>query len=139
MTQTTRYIVENAAAAAEVVDDPDGTTNVDGTEDDPDPDPVMATDPNGADDTLTYTLGGPDKGSFEIVSTTGQVTVGADTKLDYESNKKSYMVTVTATDPSLDPATIDVTIMVVDVNDRPEFTAPREGDVDETIKEIRGA
>ena len=48
--------------------------------------------------------------------------MGADTKLDYESNKKTYMVTVTATDPSRAMTTIDVTIKVIDVNEAPEFT-----------------
>ena len=62
-------------------------------------------------------------------------TVGADTKLDYDSNKKTYMVTVTATDPSQAMTTIDVTIMVVDVNEAPEFTAPSEGDVERTVQE----
>ena len=47
--------------------------------------------------------------------------------MDYESNKKTYMVTVTATDPSQAMATIGVTIMVEDENEAPEFTAPREG------------
>ena len=76
----------------------------------------MATDPNGgpatAEGRLTYTLGGPDKDSFEIEDSSGQITVGADTELDYESNKKTYMVTVTATDPSQAMTTIDVTINV---------------------------
>ena len=40
------------------------------------------------------------------------------TNLDYEK-KNSYMVTVTATDPSLASATIDVTINVVNVNEGP--------------------
>ena len=78
----------------------------------------MATDPNNQrmeSDLLTYTLGGPDKDSFEIDASSGQITVGADTELDYESNKKTYMVTVTATDPSQAMTTIDVTI---DVNRR---------------------
>ena len=61
--------------------------------------PVTATDPNGDTDTLTYTLGGSDKGSFDIGSTDGQITVKAGTTLNYES-KKVYKVTVTATDPS---------------------------------------
>ena len=66
---------------------------------------------------------------------TGQITVKEDTKLDYESKKKTYMVTVTATDPSRASTTIDVTINVTDVNEGPEFTAPKEGDVDVTVKE----
>ena len=48
--------------------------------------------------------------------------MGADTELDYESNKKTYMVTVTATDPSRAMTTIDVTINVTDVDEAPEFT-----------------
>ena len=48
--------------------------------------------------------------------------MGADTELDYESNKKIYMVTVTATDPSRAMTTIDVTINVTDFDEAPEFT-----------------
>ena len=100
---------------------------------------VLATDPNNigdvVSDLLTYTLGGPDKDSFEIEASSGQITVGADTELDYESNKKIYMVTVTATDPSQAMTTIDVTINVTDVNEAPKFTAPSEGDVEKTVEE----
>ena len=89
--QATRKIAENSVSTGE---DPN-LGNV-GT-------PVAATDPNGGPDDpegrLTHTLGGPDKDSFEIEASSGQITVGADTELDYESNKKTYMVTVTATDP----------------------------------------
>ena len=133
--QATRYIAESADADADVVVNPDGTTNSTG---DPDLDPVMATDRNDSPDSpeiLTYTLGGRDKDSFEIDASSGQITVGADTKLDYESNKKTYMVTVTATDPSQAMTTIDVTINVTDVNEPPSFTTPSEGDVDKTIQE----
>ena len=98
-------------------------------------DAVEATDANGSGDILTYTLGGPDKDAFDIGQATGQITVAEDTKLDYESNKKTYMVTVTATDPSGATGSIDVTINVDDVDEDPEFTAPSEGDVDKTIKE----
>ena len=127
ITSTTRSVDENA-----VMDD--------------EPPPVVgasvtATDPNGASDTaedkLTYTLGGTDARYFEITdanSSTGQITVKEDTKLDYEK-KKSYTVTVTATDPSRASTTIDVTINVTDVNEGPEFTAPKEGNVDVTVKE----
>ena len=67
--------------------------------------PVTATDPNNVDnvetDKLTYTLSGTDAASFTISSVStdaGQISVGSGVKLDYET-KKSYMVTVTATDP----------------------------------------
>ena len=82
---------------------------------------VMATDPNGDfRHTLTYTLGGTRRG---LLSKSGEAErpdrpLATDTKLDYE-RKTSYMVTVMATDPSLASATIDVTIMVTDVNEAP--------------------
>ena len=58
---------------------------------------VTATDAD--DDVLTYSLsGGVDKDAFGIVPASGQITVGADTKLDYET-RTSYMVEVKAEDP----------------------------------------
>ena len=108
---TTRYVIETAMEDAPVTLDADGTAVVDA-------DPVTATDPN--EDTLTYTLGGADKGSFDIVSTTGQITVGEDAELDYET-KKTHTVTVTATDPSQASATITVTIMVTGADEAPEI------------------
>ena len=115
VTQAARYIVESADADANVVVNPDGATASTAA---PSLDPVMATDPNGSADVLTYTLGGRDKDSFDIASNSGQITVKDGTELDYEK-KSSYMVTVTATDPSLASVTIDVTINVVDVNEGP--------------------
>ena len=95
------------------------------------------------------TLSGADADKFDIISendvdTTdldeeGQIRLKAGTKLNYESNKKTYMVTVTARDPSNAEGSIDVTIKVVDIDEPPEFTAPREGDVDKTIKENSGS
>ena len=123
ITADTRSIAEDAVAE-------DTPTPVVGN-------PVAAIDPNGTSDILTYTLGGTDARYFEITdanSSSGQITVKEGTKLDYEK-KKSYMVTVTATDPSRASTTIDVTINVTDVNEGPEFTAPKEGDVDVTVKE----
>ena len=101
ITSDTRIIEESAEA--------DGTVG----------DPVTATDPNRAGDTLTYTLGGRDMASFNIASDTGQITVKAGTKLDYDGSKKSYTVMVTATDPSRATATITITINLTDVNEGP--------------------
>ena len=115
VTQAVRYILESAVANGDVVVNSDGTTP---TTTGPILDPVMATDPNGIVDTLTYTHGGRDKDSFAVASDTGQITVKTGTKVDYEK-KNSYMVTVTATDPSLASATVDVTIHVVNVNEPP--------------------
>ena len=129
--QATRKIDENSVSDAAATPNL-GNVGTPVTATDPNADPDDATDPEGI---LTYALGGADKDSFEIGQATGQITVGADTKLDYESNKKTYMVTVTATDPSQAMTTIDVTIMVVDENEAPEFTAPSEGDVDKTVEE----
>ena len=76
---------------------------------------VEATDTG---DNLTYSLGGTDEASFAIERDTGQITVGAGTTLDYET-RRTYTVTVTATDPSLEAATITVTIRVTAVNEAP--------------------
>ena len=84
--------------------------------------PVMADDPNG--DNLTYThWAGPvqDAASFDIDERRGPaVTVKTKAKLDYEA-KNTYMVTVTATDPNGLSDTIDVTIMVTDVDEAPKI------------------
>ena len=86
--------------------------------------PVTATDKQFAtttsatavDDTLTYTLGGADAASFDIVAASGQLQ----TKAALNKEKKdTYMVTVTATDPSGLTATVNVTITVGDVDEAP--------------------
>ena len=59
--------------------------------------PITANDPD--NDTLTYTLDGADASSFDIGRSTGQITVGAGTALDYAAGA-SYTVSVTAADPS---------------------------------------
>ena len=76
--------------------------------------PYTATDAN-TDDRLSYSLEGTDATSFEIDST-GQLTTKA--ALDYET-KSSYKVTVTVSDGTAS-ATIDVTIKVTDVDEKPE-------------------
>ena len=68
-------------------------------------------------DGLTYTLTGEGADTmFDIVPATGQIlTID---KLDYET-KKSYKVTVTATDPDGANDSIVVTINVTDVDEAP--------------------
>ena len=78
---------------------------------------VDATDPNG--DNLTYTLGGTDMASFSIDRGTGQLMTKA--MLNKET-KDTYMVTVTATDPSGLSASVNVTIKVTNVDEDPEIT-----------------
>ena len=81
---------------------------------------VTATDPNV--DTLTYSLGGADAGSFDINQTSGQITVKTATKLNLEA-KATYMVTVTATDPGDLSDSVAVTIKLTDEDEGPEIIA----------------
>ena len=83
--------------------------------------------------TLTHTLGGTDASKFAITATTGQITVGTGTSLNYESGTTTYSVTVTVTAAvsggganaqSLSPNapgayTIPVTITVTDADEPP--------------------
>ena len=92
--------------------------------------PVDASDPMPAGtqlpaDVLTYTLGGTDAASFDINDGTGQLMTKA--ALDHEA-KRSYTVTVTATDPGGLSATVTVTIEVMPVNEDPvlDGEAPEE-------------
>ena len=70
------------------------------------------------DETLTYTLGGPDAASFTIDRGTAQLTTKV--ALDKET-KDTYVVTVTATDPSGETDTVMVTIKVTNVDEPPEI------------------
>ena len=116
-TDQERMVAENTAAATAIGDpvaaETDNTLTSAG-------DPVA--------DVLTYTLGGPDAASFQILTAnrgTGQISTKA--ALDYET-KQSYSVTVTATDPGNLSATVNVTIEVTNVNEDPVLTgeAPAE-------------
>ena len=81
---------------------------------------VTATDAD-TGDTLTYTLGGADAASFDIVSTSGQIQTKTGVTYDHEA-KASYAVTVTASD-STDTADAAVTISVTDVDEPPAAPA----------------
>ena len=107
----TREVYENVGAGANVGD------------------PVTATDAD--HDTITYTLGGTDAASFAIDSTSGQITVGTGTTLDYQV-KRSYEVTVTATDSLNAADSTTVTINVLDIREagflgRIDITVGRAG------------
>ena len=93
---------------------------------------VAATDSEG--DVLTYTLGGTNASLFSIDVATGQLRTSA--ALDREvSGGDSYMVMVTATDPSFTDAAdsdmIEVTINVTNVNEDPKLTGPASARVAE--------
>ena len=83
--------------------------------------PVTASDAEA--DALTYTLGGTDASSFEIVSTSGQIRTKSSVTYDHEA-KSSYTVTVTASDGKGGTDDATVTINVNDVNEPP--LAPTE-------------
>ena len=93
---------DSATAAREIPENTEAGGNIGA--------PVTATDPD-TGDTLAYTLGGADADSFDIGRSTGQITVGAGTTLDYKA-RASYTVSVTAADPSGSSAAIVVTIAV---------------------------
>ena len=109
-------------------------------------DPVTATDGHGK---LNYTLTNitdNDGGKFEIDQKTGQIKTMVD--LSYESAlgaddncaiRNSCVVQVTATDSAgrattATPAT--VTIMILDVNEKPTLAGPTKADVDENTTEV---
>ena len=100
-TSTTREVAENSGGGVNVGP------------------PVTATDPD-AGDTVSYSLSGTDAASFEIGSSTGQITTKSGVTYDYES-KSSYALTVEATDGNSGTVTIAVTVNLTDVNDFPEF------------------
>ena len=91
-------------APFEVPENTDGTTPVA---------TVEATDYN--HDELTYTLGGTDVKSFYILDENiGELRVPSTTQLDFET-KRTYEVTVTATDDQNTSDTVTLTIEVTDV------------------------
>ena len=74
---------------------------------------VVAESPNG--NVFTYTLSGDDAALFTIDASTGQISVRAGTELDYESDKRSYTLWVTATDRLGVASTVAVVVQVSDV------------------------
>ena len=94
---------------------------------------IAATDAD--PDVLLYSLGADadaDNGKFTINDRTGQISVGGDTELDFETptgtgavgtgvTDNTYMVTVTATDPSGATGTATVNIVVTNVDEAPDF------------------
>ena len=91
--------------------------------------PVAASDTkaDGSDEALQYRLSGADMPSFSV-DNSGQIAVGSGTKLDYEG-KRTYMVTVTATDPLGASSSIPVTIEVTNVDEAPEIMRAPDANV----------
>ena len=147
LVNTAPYFVYTAAGeipdgADEEVDDkiPDGGTLVRETAENSDEDtdvgdPLQAEDDNGdnltyafdtdptADmktDAVTVTVPDANGATFDIDRSTGQITVGANTQLNFEVIA-SYDVTVTATDPSGEFDEIGVQISVTNVQENPSI------------------
>ena len=110
---TSRIVAENAAKGVNIGN------------------PIAATDAD--NDSLTYTLSGPDAASFNIDNTTGQLKTNAD--LDYEK-KNSYTVTVTVSDGDL-TITITVIIIIIDQDDQesPTLTLTSQPLTETTLNE----
>ena len=72
--------VQNDTAARTIGENADAGANVGA--------PIAAKDDDS--DILTYTLGGTDVDSFKIDAATGQISVGADTKLDFETKDQLH-------------------------------------------------
>ena len=94
--------------------------------------PVAAEDDD--NDTLTYSLGGPDAESFGFVTSSGQLRTKAE--LDYEV-KSAYAVTVTASDPSGESAAIDVAVTVTNVREIETLSSP-DGRLEVQLEVIDG-
>ena len=77
-------------------------------------DPVTAVDED-AGDTVSYS---DDSSEFDINSSTGQVQVATGADLDYEGTDQ-YVFTATATDSTGLTDTIEVTVDITDVDERP--------------------
>ena len=97
---------------------------------------VTATDPDGPNVVLTYTLSGPDAARFTIDGSSGRIRVGAGKPLDFEGRRREYFVTVTVTDPSGDSASTDVTITVTNVNEPPIARDDRPSTIEDTPRSI---
>ena len=76
--------------------------------------PVAASDADGVRDVLTYSLGGADAGSFEIVPATGQIRTRDGISYDHEA-RDTYSVTVEARDVHSATDLISVDIHIVDL------------------------
>ena len=80
--------------------------------------PVIA---SGGTGTLTYSLSGTDAASFTINTGTGQILLAQGASFDYESEKTTYRLVVTATGQPGETASADVVIYVENVNEPPEL------------------
>ena len=79
-----------------------------------------ATDADNED--LTYSMEGPDEAAFNFDVSSRQISTTAGVTYDFEATKNSYSVTIRVSD-GIDSATVEVTIDVTDVLERPDAPA----------------
>ncbi|XP_013134373.1 PREDICTED: cadherin-23 [Papilio polytes] len=83
---------------------------------------VLANDPDGLDDLLTYHIVSGSKDNFVIDEKTGVITISNDANLDRDLNPERYEIIVSAVDsgtPIPETATTTVFVTIQDVNDKP--------------------
>ncbi|CAK1552466.1 unnamed protein product [Leptosia nina] len=83
---------------------------------------VIANDPDGLDDLLTYHILSGSKDNFVINERTGLITVSSDANLDRDLNADRYEIIISAVDsgrPAPETATTTVFVHIADVNDKP--------------------
>ncbi|XP_047515658.1 cadherin-23 [Pieris napi] len=83
---------------------------------------VLANDPDGLDDLLTYHILSGSKDNFVINEKTGVITVSNDANLDRDLNADRYEIIVSAVDsgrPAPETATTTVFVHITDVNNKP--------------------
>ena len=102
-TALTRSIAENTAAGTAVGDPIPAATDADG-------------------DTLTYTLQGADKASFDFDASTRQIKTKAGVSYDHEADP-SYEVTIKADDGNGGTDTVEVSISITDAKELPAAPA----------------
>ena len=129
--KTVRLVEENTKALTATTGDDANDDALADDQDNPDDNvgggPVVATDAD-AGDTVIHTLGGPDMDMFRLRDN-GQIEVSDKADLDYEDSA-SHTVTITATDSSgaaNNSTTIEVTIHVTDLDERPVISAEAAG------------
>ncbi|PZC83942.1 hypothetical protein B5X24_HaOG206691 [Helicoverpa armigera] len=83
---------------------------------------VVANDPDGLDDLLTYHIVSGSRDNFVINEKSGLITVSNDANLDRDVNPDRYEIIVSAVDsgmPIPETATTTVFVTIQDVNDKP--------------------
>ncbi|MBO9193450.1 VCBS domain-containing protein [Rhizobium sp. 16-449-1b] len=97
---------------------------------------ITATDPDAGNQNLKYSIFADASGKFEVNQSTGEVSLKSGASLDYETAKQ-HVVTVRVTDGGNLTDDVQVTIKVIDVNEKPDagadFTVSAAENVGHTV------